>query len=185
MNVALYGKTIENVAKRTSIKVLTDMDKARRLAEKPQCIIRLFNPNLVAVESRKLNQVINKPFQLGFAVLEYSKLHMYHTYATLKDRYGPRMRMLYTDTASLIMQFFTSDFYREILYVPQLQSLFDFSEIPANHPSFLGTPTDPNRGKVCFFKVETKGNPIIEFVALKPKMYSFKVCECQEFSSNA
>ena len=186
MNVAPYGKTIENVAKRTSIKVLTDMEKARRLAEKPQCInFRLFNPNLVAVESRKLNQVINKPFKLGFSVLEYSKLHMYRTYATLKDWYGPKMRMLYTDTDSLIMQFFTNDFYKELLDVPQLRSLFDFSEIPANHPSCLGTPNDSNKGKVGFFKNETKGNPITEFVALKPKMYSFKVCECQEVGSNA
>ena len=186
MNVAPYGKTIENVDKRTSIKILTDMNKARSIAEKPQCTnFRLFNPNLVAVERRKLNQVISKPFQLGFAVLEYSKLHMYRTYATLKDWYGPRMRMLYTDTDSLIMQFFTNDFYKEILDVPQLRRLFDFSEIPANHPSCLGTPDDTNKGKVGFFKDETKGNPITEFVALKPKMYSFKVCECQEFGSNA
>ena len=62
------------------------MNKARRLADKPQCInFRLYNPNLIAVESRKLNQVKNKPFQLGFAMLEYSKLHMYGTYVTLKD----------------------------------------------------------------------------------------------------
>ena len=77
MNDVPYGKTIKNVAKSTGIKVLTDMDMARRLAEKPQCInYRLFNPNLVAVETKKLNQVINKPLQLGFAVLEYSKLHI-------------------------------------------------------------------------------------------------------------
>ena len=186
MNVAPYGKTIENVAKQTSIKVLTDMENARRLAEKPQCInFRLFNPNLVAVESRKLNQVINKLFQLGFAVLEYSKLHMYRTYAKLKDWYGRKMRMLYTNTESGIMQFFTKDLYKELLDVPQLQSLFDISEIPANHPSCLGTPNDPNKGIVGFFNNETNGNLIIEFIALKPKMYSFKVCECQEFGSNA
>ena len=186
MNNAPYGKTIENVAKRTAIKVLTDMEKARRLAEKPQCInFRLFKPDLVAVESRKVNQVINKPFQLGFAVLEHSKLHMYRTYATLKDWFGPRMRMLYTDTDSLILQFFTGDLYRELLDPPQIRRLFDFSEIPANHPSHLSSPDDPNKGQVGFFKDETKGNPIIEFVALKPKMYSFKVCECQEFGSNA
>ena len=95
INNAPYGKTIENVAKRTNIKVLTDMEKARRMAEKPQCInFRLFNSDLVAVESRKVNQVINKPFQLGFAVLEYSKLHMYRTYATLKDNFGLQMHML-------------------------------------------------------------------------------------------
>ena len=73
MNVAPYGKTMENVEKRTSIKLLTVMNKARRLAEKPQCInFRLFNHNIVAVESRKLKQVINKPFQLEYAVVEYS-----------------------------------------------------------------------------------------------------------------
>ena len=45
MNVASYGKTSENVAKQTSIKVLTDIEKPRRLAEKPKCInFRLFNP---------------------------------------------------------------------------------------------------------------------------------------------
>ena len=74
------------------------------MAEKPQCInFRLFNPDLIAVESRKVNQVINKPFQLGFAVLKYSKLNMYRTYATLKDHFGPQMHMLYTDTDSLIL----------------------------------------------------------------------------------
>ena len=79
-----YGKTIENVAKRTKSKVLTDIKTARQMAEKHNCInFRLFNPDLVAVESRKVNQVFNKPFQLGFAVLEYSKFHMYRTYATL------------------------------------------------------------------------------------------------------
>ena len=185
MNNAPYGKTIENVAKRTNIKILTDIEKARRIAEKPECInFRLFNPDLEAVKSRKVNQVINKPFQLGFPVLKYSMLHMYRTYATLKDWFGLRMHMLYTDTDSLILQFFTEDLYRELLDLPQLQGLFNFSEIPANHPSYLSCPDDPNHGKVGFFKDETKGNPITEFVALKPKMYSFKVCECHEFGSN-
>ena len=95
------------------------------------------------------------------------------------------MRMPYTDTESLIMQFFTNDLYKNFFDVPQLRGLFDFSEIPANHPCCLGTHDDPNRGKVGFFRDETKGNPITEFVALKPMMYSFKVCECQEFGSNA
>ena len=156
MNVAPYGKTIENVAKRTSIKVLTNMEKARRLAEKPQCInFRLFNPNVVAVECRKLNHVINKPFQLGFTVLDYSKLHMYRTYATLKDWYGPKMRMVYTDTDLLIMQFFTNDLYKELLDVPQLRGLFDFSEIPTNHPSCLGTSNDPKE-KLAFSKTRLR-----------------------------
>ena len=117
-------------------------------------------------------------------MLEVRKFHMNRRYATLNDWFGPRMWMLYTDTDSLILQFFTEDLYQELLDVPQLLGIFDFNKIPANHPNFLGAPDDPNRGKVGYLKDETKGNPITEFVALKPKMYSFKVCECQEFGSN-
>ena len=80
------------------------------------------------------------------------------------------MHMLFTDTDLLILQFFTHDLYKELLDVPQVRGLFDFSEIPADHFSHLGFFDDLNKGKVGFFKDETKGNPIIEFVALKPKM---------------
>ena len=38
MNNAPYEKTIENVARRTDIRLNNDMDKARRLAEKPHCV---------------------------------------------------------------------------------------------------------------------------------------------------
>ena len=186
MNNALFGKTIESVEKRVDIRLLSDMDKARRLAEKPHCMdFRIFNEDLVAVQMRKVNQLINKPFQIGFAILEYSKLHMYRTYAKLKDHFKAEMRMLYTDTDSLILQFFRHDLYKDLLEVPELRVLFDFSPIPANCPSGLGSPYDPNKGKVGFFKSETHGNPIVEFVGLKPKMYSFQVCDCCEVGSTA
>ena len=43
---------------------------------------------------------------------------MCRTYATLKDKFIQRMHMLYTDTDSLILQFFTPDLYGELLNVP-------------------------------------------------------------------
>ena len=156
MKNAPYRKIIENVAKRTSIKVLSDMEKARRMADKPQFInYRFFNLDLVAVESRKVDQMINKLFQLGFTVHEYSKLHMYRTYATLTDNFGQQMRMLYTNTDSLILQFFIPDLYGELLKVPQFRNLFDFSKIPANYPSHLGFPDDLYNEIVGYFKDET------------------------------
>ena len=99
MNNAPYGKTIENVARRTDIRLLNDMEKARRLAEKLLCVdFRVFDNQVVqpeeqveaaaaeeqqqqeaqvGIEMRKLNHYINKPFANGFCVLEYSKLKMY------------------------------------------------------------------------------------------------------------
>ena len=101
MNNAPYGKTIDNVARRTDIKLLNDMEKGRKLAEKPHCVdFRVFacqlapqeeqvevavaeeqrqQEALAEIEMRKLNHFINKPFANGFCVLEYSKLKMYCT----------------------------------------------------------------------------------------------------------
>ena len=105
MNNAPYGKKIENVARRTDIRLFNDMEKARRLAEKPHCVdFRVFDGQvappeeqvepasaedqpvhiaLVGIEMRKLNYCITKPFANGFCVLEYSKLKMYVTYILL------------------------------------------------------------------------------------------------------
>ena len=99
MNNTPYGKTIENFARRTDIRLLNDIEKARKLAEKPHCVdFRMFDKHeappdeqvenaaaekqrqqeeLVEIEMQKLNHFINKPFANGFCVLEYSKLKIY------------------------------------------------------------------------------------------------------------
>ena len=38
---------------------------------------KIFGETLAAIEMRKLKTMINKPFYVGFSVLELSKLHMY------------------------------------------------------------------------------------------------------------
>ena len=44
MNNAPYWKTIENVARRTDIRLLNNMNKARKLTEKPHCVdFRVFD----------------------------------------------------------------------------------------------------------------------------------------------
>ena len=85
------------------------------LAEKPHCLdFRVFEENLIGVEMRKLRHNINKPFQHGFCVLEWSKLKMYKFYALLKDAFHDKVRMLYTDTDSFFLQFFVEDLTQEL-----------------------------------------------------------------------
>ena len=154
MNNAPDGKTIENVGKRTDICLLNDETKAYRLTEKPQCIdFKIFTENLFGVELRKVNQLINKPFQMGLLILEWSKLHMYRAYATLKNWYCPAIRLLYTDTDSLIIHVKSEDLYKDIHDVPVLRELMDLSELPANHPSGVGDPNSPHKGILGKFKV--------------------------------
>ena len=47
---------------------------------------------------RNIRHIINKPFHHGFSVLEWSKSKMYSFNELLKDTFGERVRMLYTDT---------------------------------------------------------------------------------------
>ena len=103
-----------------------------------------------------MNQLINKPFQMGFSILEWSKLHMYRAYATLNNLYGPAIRLLYTDTDSLIINVKSEDLYKEFFDVPVRCELMDLSELPANHPSGIGDPNCPNKSILGKFKVMCK-----------------------------
>ena len=78
MNNSIYGKTCENQKKRTDIKLVTTEAKCKKLVEKPHCLgFRIFDEQLVGIEMQKIKTLINKPFYVGFSVLELSKLHMY------------------------------------------------------------------------------------------------------------
>ena len=60
MNNLVYGNTIENVAKRSEIKLVTDKTVACLLTEKPHCAdCRMFVNDLIGVQIRKLRHVIN------------------------------------------------------------------------------------------------------------------------------
>ena len=77
MNNAVYGKTCENLRKRSDIRLLTDAHEAEKLIDKPHCLdVRIFDQNLIGIEMKKVKVMVNKPSYVGFAVLELSKLLM-------------------------------------------------------------------------------------------------------------
>ena len=91
--------------------------------------------------------------------------------------------MLYTDTDSFFLQFYVDDLAKEINSRPQLRDAFDFSEIEQTHLSHLSGPiADVHGGEVGYFKNETKGDSIVKFVALRPKIYSFTVSCATEYT---
>ena len=172
MNNAVYGKTCENQKKRTDIKLVTTDRKRRRLTEKPHCLgFRIFSEGLAAVELRKIKLLINKPFYVGFSVLELSKLHMYKFhYDHIKRRFGNRAQLLFTDTDSLMYEIEARDIYENLW---EDSDLFDFSNYKPTSPYF----DNKNNKVIGKFKDEAAGNPIVEFVGLRPKMYSFLVLD--------
>ena len=106
-------------------------------------------------------------------VLDLSKLCMYQFYYdTLKARYGGRVRLCYTDTDSLLVQIQTDDINADLI---DMANQFDFSDYPANHPvrqSLGEEKIKANKKTPGLFKDECNGKIIMEFIGLRPKMYS-------------
>ena len=82
----------------------------------------------------------------------------------------PEAKLLFTDTDSLYYYVLKHDLEKELF---ENKDLFDYIDYPKDSPYF-----DPTNKKVVGkFKCETKGAPIIEFVGLRPKMYSVQYKE--------
>ena len=85
----------------------------------------------------------------------------------VKAKYGDRAQLLFTDTDSLMYDIATDDVYKEMW---EQKDLYDFADYPTTHVYH-----DKMNNKVIGkFKDETKGDPIVEFVGLRPKMYSYQ-----------
>jgi hypothetical protein len=178
MNNSVFGKTMENIENRVDIKLVTDEKEALKLSAKvnyDRCTI--FDDNLVAVHMRKTKLVYNKPIYLGMCILDLSKTLMYDFhYNYIKNKYGDKAELLFTDTDSLAYEIETEDFYADI--ANDVERLFDTSDYPKEHPS--GIKTGVNKKVIGMFKDEAAGKQIEEFVGLRAKLYSYKMFEGKE-----
>ena len=171
---SVYGKTVENQSKRSDIKIVQTRKQLKKLTEKPQCIsFRIFSEHLSAVQSKKAMCMITKPFYVGFSVLDISKVWMYRFhYRFVKAFFHEHAHLLFTDTDSLMYEIEAG--YKQVYECfktneSKPEKLFDFSSLPPAHPCF----SEINKRVVGKFKDETCGDPIIDFIGLRPKMYSF------------
>ena len=178
MNNSVFGKTTENIRNRVDIKLVTDKNKAEKLSAKPNfkhC--NIFSENLVAIHTKKMKLVFNKPVYLGMSILESSKTLMYDFhYNYIKKKYGDKAELLFTDTDSLKYLIETEDFYKDIS--ADVKDRFDTSNYPPDHPSDI--PSGFNKKKLGMFKDEAAGEIIDEFMGLRAKLYSYKMFKGKE-----
>ena len=172
MNNSVFGKTMENLRKRCNVELEQPGDKLKKLISSTSYKrSTIFNDDLAAVEMHKKKLLLNRPIYVGMAILDLSKLLMYDFYYKKLGEMYPQSKyeLLYTDTDSLIIEIETEDVYADMAS-EKYKNLFDTSNYPPNHPSFDET----NRKVLGKMKDECFGNPIIEFVGLRSKMYSVK-----------
>ena len=168
MNNSVFGKTMENIRKRVDVRLVTSKEKLLKLASKPTYVSsKIFNENLVAVHKIKETLTMNRPAYVGTCILDLSKTLMYDFhYNYIKHKYGNKAKLLFTDTDSLTYEIETNNAYKDFF---KDKSKFDNSDYPENSPYFNKT----NKKVLGKFKDEASGVPIIEFVGLRSKMYSY------------
>ncbi|XP_066595461.1 uncharacterized protein [Prorops nasuta] len=142
MNNAVFGKTIENVRKRY----------------------------LVAIQMKKLNIIIDKPIFIGMCVLDLSKVCLYSFhYDVILPKLKLDVKLLYTDTDSLIYEFKCENIYD---FIREKIDYFDTSDFPINN--IYNIPL-VNKKVIGLMKDECNGNLMSEFVGLRSKMYAYRI----------
>ena len=165
----LFGKFIEDEKKRTKHVLCTDKASFEKMVGS-SCFkgAKIINKNLVGVTCGYPAVKVTKPFYVGMTILELAKFHMYSFhYNVMKPHFASGLKVLYTDTDSLMYEITTkADITQEL---KKLSDFFDFSNYSPQHPLY----SSQNKKVPGLFKDEAGGEIITEFVGLRSKMYSF------------
>ena len=169
MNNAVFCKNVENVRKHRDIKLVKTDKKRNKLVSEPNFYtMKLIDYNLAIIEIRKVKVKMNKPIYLGLSILDISKITMYEFwYNYVKNKYGNKARLCYVDTDSFVVNIKTKDFYKDISQ--DVNERFDTSSYAFDRP----LPTGVNKKVIGLMKDELGRDIITEFVALRPKAYSY------------
>ena len=92
----------------------------------------------------------------------------------MKPKYGDNVKLCYIDTDSFIMHIKTEDFYKDI--ADDVGKRFDTSNYEVDRP----LPTGKNKKGIGLMKDELGGKIMTEFVAFRPKIYSYLTDDCEE-----
>jgi len=167
-----YGKTIENVRDYSTLKVHYNKKSFEKACS--QFTFKNFSivdEGVVTTSHFSKEIVLNKPFAVGFTILELSKHFMYDFYyQKLIPLCGrDNVTLLMTDTDSFILHVKNKE------CLSNLNPYMDFSNYPSDHPLY----NISKKSQLGCFKDEIHPSKMIkEFVGLRAKCYALKIKTC-------
>ena len=141
--VKLVNNNSENIRNRVDGKIVNNnREKAEKLCAKPNfkhC--NILSENLISIHMKNTKLVYSKPVYLGMCILDLSKTLIYNFhYNYIKQKYGDKAKLLFTDTDSFMYEIQTEDFYKDIS--KDVKDRFDTSNYPPDHPSCIPSGLD-------------------------------------------
>ena len=96
---------MKNVRKHRDIKLVTTERRRNYLVSEPNYhTTKIFTKNLLEIEMKKTEILVNKPVYLGLSILELSKILMCEFwYDYIKPKYGEQPKLFYMDTDRFIV----------------------------------------------------------------------------------
>jgi hypothetical protein len=181
MNLAVYGKTMENVKKRIDFKLVNNTKEYLKHANNFY-IKRMitFSNRLVGIHIESHTIQLTKPIYLGFTILEFAKLttsKIFYDYIydetpkiNRNNVISKKSHLLYTDTDSFIVYYGSIKPYN----YDDSGDWYKFSDEEISEQMMkVDSVIDENElGKI---KDEYIGKEIIKFAALRAKSYAIKV----------
>ena len=100
-----FGKSMENVRKHGDIKLVKTEKRSSYLVSQWNChTTDFFSENLLALEMRKTQIIVNKPVYLGLSILELSDTVIYEFWNDyVKPKYGGKVKLCYMERGSFIV----------------------------------------------------------------------------------
>ena len=116
MNNSVFGKRMKNVRSHRDVKLIVTEQRRKKLTSEPNYdSCKQFTNDLMAIEMRKTEVLMDKPIAVGQAILDISKTLMYEFwYDYLKPKYQNKVKLCYIDIDSFIMLIETNDFFEDI-----------------------------------------------------------------------
>lgn len=180
---SLFGRLLMNVRKFMGMnKMITTKKQFEKYINSPllkECIPISENKLIMKMEKSKIK--LQMPMFVGLFILNHSKTKMFYIYyQVLKHHYSDKVKLLYTDTDSLLIKFTGYNFLEEINKLP-MKKYMDFSNFPKNHPMYDKT----HAGELSYFKSECKHHQLVECVLLQSKCYSIRTNDIGQDKSAA
>ena len=160
-----YGKTMENLRKRISVKLVNNEKGYLEHTSKPTFISqKIIDKNYATIYEIKPVLTLNKQFYVGFTVFELSKWLILDFHYNFTKKIAAEL--LFTDTDSLTYEIKSEDIYEDFY---KNKYLFHLSYYPAFDPAnekVIGKMKDAyNRKQINEF-VELKSKCIVLFLVM-------------------
>ena len=129
MNNAICGKTMENLRNRTDVKLVNNEKDYLKCTSKPSYTLhKIIENDLVAIRKSKVILTLKKRAYIKMCVLELSTVLIYEFhYDYIKNKYGNKSRLLFTDTDSLMYEIKTEDVFEHFSSNKEMLDLSNYS----------------------------------------------------------